>query len=325
MKSPSPDYNRAPSDNLQKLLSEGEFLAPLVALHGQQKGEYNLALDVHLRRNDEIHVYYGLTRIVTAKLKKNGMIKIWAAKTYEALDVQNKFFGFWKDNHTCFQDSLNDYLDTVIDNVDDRWILKEGKVQATWARVSLPCGPWTPFDREAVLDYGRLQNAKKEAENSRRFSQVDRAYSVITKQVGKQWDKPPKPGVKPDQLAVDEKGNLVLLELKYAGDRANSGGVYYSPLQLLQYLYEWTGALESPNLWKRLQELVSIRVRLGLMREPPPLTGSVRAAVCFGEDERSPKVKRRYYEVLDVINAHLPSNVQPVETWSYGHKGPQPL
>jgi len=32
-----------------------------------------------------------------------------------------------------------------------------------------------------------------------------------------------------------------------------------------------------------------------------------------------------HYEVFGVVNAHLPSNVQPVETWSYGPEGPQPL
>ena len=327
MKSLFPDYNRAPSDNLQKLLSEGEFLAPLIALHGQRKGEYNLALDVHLRRNDEIHVYYGLTRLVTAKLKKDDIVKIYAAETYESHDRRKLFRDDWHVGEAGFQDCLDDYIDTIIEKVAKRWYAKEGRVQAIWSRVSMPHGPWTPFDREAVLDYGKLKNAKKKAEVSRKFSEVHRARSIITNiqnQAGEQWAKLPKPGVKPDQLAVDDNGNLVLLELKYAGNGANAGGVYYSPLQLLQYLHEWTKALESPDLWKRLQELVNIRGQLDLICEPPLLTGGIRAAVCFGD---APKdiVKRRFYKVLGVINDHRPSNVRPVETWTCDENGPQRL
>lgn len=323
-KSFSPDYKRAPSDCLQKLLRKGEFLAPLVALHGKRKGKFSLALDVHLRRNNEVHVYYGLTRLVTAKLKKDNIVEIYASETYESHD-QRKLFGDWHIGKAGFQDCLDDYINAIIRKVAKRWYAKEGRVQAIWSRVSLPYGPWTPFDREAVLDYSKLKNAKRKAEVSREFSEVCHARSTIENiqnRSEKRWAKSPKPGVKPDQLAVDDKGNLVLLELKYAGNGANSGGVYYSPLQLLQYLHEWTWALESPDLWKRLQELVNIRVRLGLMCEPPPLSGGIRAAICFGDVQISDDVKRRFCKVLGVINAHLPSNVLPVEVWSLDENGP---
>ncbi len=319
-----PDYNRAPSSSLQKILREGEFLAPLIALHGKQKGEYDLALDVQLRRSDEVHVYYGLTKLVTAQLKKNDKVKISAAKTYEDHDDKN-FFRDWYVGETGFQDCLNDYLNIVIGNVARTWIAKEGRVQAIWAQVAMPHGPWTPFDREAVLDFSKLQNAKKKAEKFRKFSEVGDAQSRLER-MGKRWSKLPKPGVKPDQLAIDGDGNLILVENKYAGKRYDSSKLYYTPLQLLQYIHEWNKALERSSVWDSLQELIDIKMDLGLSRDiGKRLTGGIRAVICFGEDERSDEVKRRFCEVLNVVNEHLPPNVQSVETWGYSKNGPQPL
>ncbi len=35
----------------------------------------------------------------------------------------------------------------------------------------------------------------------------------------------------------------------------------------------------------------------------------------FGADRRSAEVKRRYAEVLRIVNQHLPPEVPPIETW----------
>ena len=41
----------------------------------------------------------------------------------------------------------------------------------------------------------------------------------------------------------------------------------------------------------------------------------IRAAMGFGADRRSAEVKRRYAEVLRIVNQHLPPEVPPIETW----------
>ncbi len=122
-------------------------------------------------------------------------------------------------------------------------------------------------------------------------------------------------------MAVDEEGSLVLIELKHASRGGSVAEIYYSPLQLLQYVHEWKQALGSLSIWRDLQELIDARVELGLMREVPRLTGGLRAAVCFGNDGRSEEVKRRYYETLGIVNAHLPSDFEPIETWTFGDGG----
>ena len=65
----------------------------------------------------------------------------------------------------------------------------------------------------------------------------------------------------------------------------------------------------------------------------PPLTGGIRAAICFGdyrhsdspstpEEPPTSEVKRRYYENLNDANQHLPPGVPLIETWKLDEKGP---
>ena len=61
-------YERAPSKELCALLAPGEFLSPICDLHRHNVEVYDgLGLDVHFRRDDEIHAYCGLTRLFVLK------------------------------------------------------------------------------------------------------------------------------------------------------------------------------------------------------------------------------------------------------------------
>ena len=74
-----------------------------------------------------------------------------------------------------------------------------------------------------------------------------------------------------------------------------------------------------------LQNLIDARQRLGLTPQlserAGELSGGIRAAICFGSDERSEEVKRRFYEALGIVNAHLPQGVRPIETWKFEQGG----
>lgn len=322
-----PSYPRAPSFELRKLLSDEEFLAPFISLSKEKKKIKNdhVELDVHFRSNDTIQVYCGLTSLVDAKLKKDNIVTLSAHNTYRKQDCAKDLLRDWRIPSPGFMDSLLKYIHTV--KVADSQTNKEGKIQADWSQVDEHQNrPWIPFDREAVLSYDNIEQSKL----GRTFTEVESARTILdtiaVSRPGRRhekWARPDGPGRELDQLAIDGDGNLVLIEIKDA--KGKSSEVYYAPLQLLQYVHEWRHAFGWLSVSRQLRELIDVRVQLGLMREPPSLTGGIRAAVCFGEDERSDEVKRRYYEVLGVVNAYLPSNVQPVETWSYGHKGPRPL
>ena len=129
----------------------------------------------------------------------------------------------------------------------------------------------------------------------------------------------PKDRLKLDQLAVDPAGNLVLLELKDTS--GSSSEVYYAPFQLL------------PKC---------LGVAPGAERGAAFLAGSARcareagadagtraashgwtpAAVGFGNDRRSPEVRDRYLEVLNIAKAYLPPGIPPIETWALEHEQP---
>ena len=309
-----PKYSRSPPPDLQKLLRHGGFLSPIIQLSGKRAGKYDLPLDVHFRPGDQVDVYYGHARIIGVKRINNTTVTVFADKSYT--NYHEEFFTTWNIEDIKFEKSLESYIDKL--EVADRHTKKEGRLQANWSQVK---HPWVPFDREAILSYGHIG---KEDRNVN-FSEVKNArfiLSDIALRPGSRtqsWAEPSnKLGDELDQLAVDDKGNLVLIEIKDAS--ASPAQVFYAPLQLLQYIHEWRRAFGWLSVSRALQELIDARVKLGLMPDVPPLTGGIRAAVCFGKDTRSKEVKRRYYEALGVVNSHLPAHVLPVETWSYNGK-----
>ena len=142
-------------------------------------------------------------------------------------------------------------------------------MQDQWSRVNFP---WTPFDREGVLGGSHR--------TGRDFSQVKAAQAELNNLATDQgWPAPSATGTAVDQLAVDPEGRLVLLELKDAGK--SSSEVYYSPFQLLQYVWEWNEALGAER--SNLQAVIDARVEVGLTAVGVPLLqGGIRAAVGFG-------------------------------------------
>ena len=278
------------------LLSPGGFLAPLIGLTTRRVA--GLELDVHLRVSDEVHVYCGLTRVLKAKKATGASVRVWAHSTYRKQPCAKALFRSWNsDARTAFEAALDAYVREV--KVRKRHTRREGVVQARWSRIR---EPWVPFDREAVLRYDPGEEPT--------FERVDFARSELSGR----WAKLPKPGKEVDQLAVDPEGRLVVIELKDAS--ATSDKVYYAPFQLLHYVWQWHCALK--HVRGDVQQLIDARVELGMTpRSIPPLTGGIRPIVGFGPDCRSDEVKRRYCDVLDVVNRYLPPGVPSIETWAF--------
>ena len=301
----TPSYDRAPSDELKALLSPKGFLAPLVGLTNRRVN--GLELDVHLRVNDEVQIYCGLTRVLNVRRNRNLTVSVSAHQTYSRQDCARAILRRWHtDEVDEFERALDAYLDSV--NVSKRHTATEGAVQSMWSRVTYP---WIPFDREAVLSYSAEEGSRK----AREFKQVEVAGTELEAIAeSQQWAMPRAVGGEVDQIAVDMEGRLVIAELKDAS--ASPASVFYTPFQLLHYVWEWHNALESVR--SGLQNLIGARVELGLTPHAVPrLAGGIRAAVCFGRDGRSDEVKNRYDRVLGVVNRHLPPLVPPIETWTY--------
>ena len=305
-------YCRAPSKELRHASSAGPLRA-LLSLGERKVAGWHL--DVHLRRKDEVHVYCGLTRLVVVQRKTNGNVRVTAAKSYADQQCSRGFFGLWPRSRldgVAFERKLTQYVESVL--VDCRWVRLEGSVQSAWSRIA---EPWVPFDREAVLEYP----STSERDRSRCFDAVARARErVDALRVSQGWAQLSKRGGEVDQLAVDPDGRLVVIELKHA----SASGVYYAPLQLLQYVWEWHDAFETTRT--SMQELLDARVELRLTPpHVPPIGSRIRPVVGFGIDERSKEVKRRYAKVLALVNEHLPPGADPMETWSLPGVGRVPI
>ena len=242
-----------------------------------------------------------------------GQVDLTAYPTYKNQPCGQSFLRTWRADEPGFKDALGRYLTTV--TVRPRWTRGEGAIQEQWSQINMP---WTPFDREGVLGGPHPVG--------RDFPQVQVALDQLMELSRRDgWGTPEATGRELDQLAIDQQGRLVLLELKDTSKRSNGSKndakVYYSPFQLLQYVWEWHAALEAVR--NDLQAIVEARVKVGLTsRDVPKLTGGIRAIIGFGPDSRSPEVKRRYRMVMNVANKHLPDDVGPIETWEYTDTGP---
>ena len=318
MATPIIRYPRAPSEQLRGLLKPGEFLAPVMALNRVEfKGT---ELDVHFRVNDKIQVYCGLTTILTVQTLRRPAryLKAYADPKYmgQPRAKGTGLFGRWRIGDGGFIEALKAYLSVV--DVNPSFTEGEGEVQSRWSRVS---EQWVPFDREAVLNY----ESAKHREETKKFLEVEAALKSIQATARQQGWKEPEIGAKArkvDQIAVDPKGRLVLIELKDA--QTNDYKVFYAPFQLLQYVWEWHCALE--ELRVDLQELVDARLSVGLTPAGiASLSGGLRAVVGFGTDNRTDEVKHRYGMVLDIANRYLPPHVAPIETWEHSRNEPRQL
>ena len=309
---PMPTYKRAPSEELLALFADGRILAPVLELARRKVGGHYH--DVNFRDNDEVYLYRGHSAVLQVRrYKRAGGLNVDADKKYKRTLSTDRIFGRWSLDGDDFEGALRDYLDKV--DVAGSLTLGEGDIQLRWSQVTQP---WTPFDREAVLGYRNYARGE-ERENARKFDQVSEARIQLEK-CG--LAKLPKPGRELDQLAIDQQGQLVLLELK-DGSKSNAE-VYYSPYQLLQYVWEWHTALEAAR--DDLQELISARNQLETSpHRIPDLTGGIRAAVGFGFDTPRGKTRLNYAKVLEVVNRHRPCGVKPIETWAFADTGPTRL
>ena len=305
---PAPFYNRAPSAQFLELLSPGGFLSSLIGLATREIDSYRH--DVHFREHNELHAYRGRTSLVAAKLLYGSELHLTADRSYQAQPCAKNFLRRWNPHESDFSRELERYVNEI--RVSSSFLNAEGAVQDRWSRVSFP---WTPFEREGVL--GGPHRAGRD------FAQVESALAELTELARLHgWAAPSATGTKVDQLAVDPEGRLVLLELKDASK--STSGVYYSPFQLLQYVWEWNKVLEMVR--SNLQAVIDARVEVGLTPVGlPPLEGGIRAAIGFGADLRSAEVRRRYALTLDVVNRYLPDRIAAMETWTINESGPVPL
>lgn len=319
-------FHRVPSEALRDLFKPEGVLSPLLCFKKNWNGR-DVKLDVQFRRGNKVDFYFGLTTLTTLKwLARKRMLRVLAYKTHRLKYRERhgekgveELFREWVPGNE-FRKKLQTYLRDV--EVDGRHILKEGSVQLKWSGGVSDSEPWITFDREARLEY----ESRAYREEIKQFGGVEGARDDLKDSRREEYGltvDPPTNAEKLDRLSVDSDGNLVLTELK--SNEGKREEIYYAPFQLLQYVWEWYSALKNwPNLLEDVQALLDSRVCVKLAPKPnAPLTGRIRAAVCFGSHGPKDDVARSYRFVLETVNKHLPDGVSAIETWTY-REGPKP-
>lgn len=296
----APRYHRAPSDGFLQAVPRAVLARRLVC---------GTPVDPHLREGDGLSLYVGGTAVLSM-FRSGARWNVVAHRSYATVGAGPRLFrqgkglgdyieAAWEGDDPTFVSTVDAYLAAV--RVDPRWIENEGAVQAGWAAV---VDPFAPLDREAQLGYpSRMRQAE-----GRAFDAVRAAREQV---VARGWAALPaeRVGAKLDRLALDGD-RLVLMELK---DGAAADGVYYAPLQILQYAWEWHEAL--PIVRDGLERLRRARVQLGLMQDVP-LGEGIRPIVAIGEQRPSTEVRARFNQVQMIVNDHLPPGCPPVEMWA---------
>jgi hypothetical protein len=129
-----------------------------------------------------------------------------------------------------------------------------------WGRCSLPSEKYTVIDRECVIGFD------SGSERASFYDSVLKPYAEVRERLqktlpnifGKFRDK--QFGDNLDMLALDEQGNLVVIELKHG---SNVPGIYWGPLQVLAYRDAFKGKLGI--IARDMEKLVRQKVNLGLL------------------------------------------------------------
>ena len=86
-------YDRAPCAALLLLLADGGLLAAL----RRPWSVAGLPLDLQFREHDEVHLYCGLTRLVAARRRADG-VRLAASPTYTSQPCARGLFRTWRED-----------------------------------------------------------------------------------------------------------------------------------------------------------------------------------------------------------------------------------
>lgn len=339
-----PYYNRAPSSQLATQLARNEpFRTVLEEL--TVNGD---ALDVQFRVNDEVKLYAGGTcPLIVRFFKDEGLVEFDAdgrayRGPYEKDHLsRDGFFGKrWDPREPSLHSAIRKYIaHEVVTGTCRPHQDKEGRIQTRWAGLR-DGKPWAPLDREAVIGYRNMAERNGAWEKAKTICQD--AWRTLPSEHGP-WAASPlsraatvkgavqalKQSRELDQIAVDEQGNLVLIELKDASAKGASS-TYAAPLQLLQYVHEWHLAAQDAEFRRQLQALVDAKRQLGFLQGLPAGIPTFENGIClrpvvaFGDyfSAREHERQRKFEAALRHVNGgsgtrFLPEGVMPVEAWYF--------
>lgn len=296
-------YNRKLSDSFSKLLEPNGDLRWLFDLVRQCP-----ELDFLIGKNNSkqwISIYRGLSRVLTIlKTSKPDVIKLDGANAYKKLskDLYGK-----KKLPVNFCNRLRRLVEDVSKKSKfDRYYKnkKEGYFQNELSRKFGICGKpnddFVIIDKEAVIGY------KNKSEKNKLYGKIREEYKIIqrelsqkdAKRYGNNLDKKAI-GNELDFLALDKRGNLLLIEYKHG---TNTSGIYLSPLQIGMY-YDLFCQFPRGKLEKSVYKMLAQKKNIGLINaqwKTPVIKDIVPVLIISEYNDRS-TAKIKYQEVMDFV------------------------
>ena len=268
----------------------------------------NYELDFLIGKNAEwISVYRGLSRCIT--INKKG--KIDGAKAYKEL-VPDLYAN--TNEKTNFQKELTELL-SKIDNTPkfDRYYKnkKEGYYQN---ELSRKYGISSDFNSEFVIIDKEAQIGYKDTETEEKiFDKLKERYRNLQENIssinpilyGQNLNKKSMGG-ELDFLALDKKGNILLIEYKHG---TNTSGIYLSPLQIglyydifTKYYSDYKTDFENAifNMLKQKQEI-------GLISRDwrcPTSIKEIIPVLIISEYNVKSTAKQRFEEIMAICRKH---------------------
>jgi hypothetical protein len=259
------------------------------------------AIDIQLRKDDTLMYYHGTSSLLTVRLNAvEGNIKVRATAdkaTYSKCLEYGELMKLWTQaEKDKLRKAFLNYLPAAIEasprmcyqaKLEGYW---QNRLCIDWGRRSQPSDKYMVIDRECVIGF-------YPGTRDRPYDSVFERYAEIRKHLQK--SSPKSFGDNIDMLALDEQGNLAVIELKHG---SNSTGIYWGPLQVLAYRDAFRMKLD--EIAQGIRDLVGQKVELGLLPYAAMLRlsdgkfSSVKAVLAIAEPNCRSKCWRRLDRVV---------------------------
>jgi len=311
-------YNRELTDSLSKLIeSDGKlrWLFDFVKTHSD--------LDFLIGK-EWISVYRGLSRCITINPKG----KIDGADTFKKL-VPNLYVNI--NEKIDFKQELIELLSKIeIEQKFNRYYnnKKEGYFQNAFSRIygilSDSKSEFVIIDKEVVVGY----NSKEKKEEL--FGKVQKRYKELQEEIssrnakryGKDLQNKPL-GNELDFLALDNKGNILLIEFKHGGKECNTAGIYLSPLQIGLYYDIFTEYYRNykTEFEKAIFDMLKQKQGLGLINsewENPKCIKKIIPVLVISEYNQRSSAQEKFKEILEICRENFGNNfLSNLQTYNY--------
>ena len=313
-------YNRTLSDRLSGLLENGGELRWLFDFVKNHK-----ELDFQVGRNNSkewISVYRGLTRIISISLSGTSMINIVAADKYK--NIATDFYGK-KDIKYNFHNELELLIEKIeADSQFDRYFKnkKEGFYQNELSRKFGICG--SAADEFVIIDKESVVGYLNQTEKAKSFGTIQQKYKQLQKDISK--DNSARYGIdlgkkaignELDFLALDKKGNILLIEYKHG---TNTSGIYLSTLQIGMY-YDIFTNYPRKELECAVFEMLAQKQKIGLINPEwpkPDRIENIIPVLMISEFNYKSSAKIKFEEILQFVrNLYGPDFLNNLHTFNY--------